>query len=218
MSFLDTLRKNMKAEQFTAMMDAVGDDFDWDVVPRSRLNKVIKQRNELRAQLAGAPQPQGGKSNDDDDDDNNGGTPPAPQGGKPADPPVDVKELEKQWQKRQDDAVQAIKIQYAALQKLRDANAIDAELIWDGKLIDASKLTLDDKGQLTGFDEQLTELQKNKSHLFKQGGAPGGTGKDGGTPPKSVSTREEFLALSAEDQIKFKQANPTLFQQFLEQY
>ena len=47
MTFLETLRKNLTPEQLTAVQDAVGDDFDWDLVPRSRLNKVIKQRNEL---------------------------------------------------------------------------------------------------------------------------------------------------------------------------
>ena len=52
MSLLDTLKKNLTPEQFSAVQDALGDDFNWDVVPRSRLNKVIKQRDDARQQLA----------------------------------------------------------------------------------------------------------------------------------------------------------------------
>ena len=69
MSLYDTLRKCLTPEQFTTVTDALGDDFDYDMVPRSRLNKVIKQRNELRDQLAKGPQPSGGKTGEDDDDD-----------------------------------------------------------------------------------------------------------------------------------------------------
>ena len=122
---------------------------------------------------------------------------------------------------RQDKAVQDVKIQFAALDKLRAANAIDAELIWNGNLIDRTKLALDANGALTGMDEILADLQKNKAHLFKaadegKGGAPAGTGKDGGDPFKGVTTKEEFLKLDADKQIAFKQANPALFKQFLQ--
>ena len=210
MSFLDTLRKSLTPEMYTQVTDALGDDFDFDLVPRSRLNKVIKQRNDLREQLAGKSQPQSKQDPDPDEDD-----PPAPT---PAQPPVDVKELEKQWQAKQDQAVRDVKIQYAVLEKLRAANAIDAELMLNGGLIDRSKLALDESGKLTGADEIITQLQKDKAHLFsKPGGAPPGTGKEGGADPKGVATREDFLKLTAEQQIAFKQSNPTMFQKFLEQ-
>ena len=208
MTFLETLRKNLTPEQFTAVQDAVGDDFDWDMVPRSRLNKVIKQRNELREQLAGKSQPQKGtaESNEDDDD-------PDPKGT----PGVNVEELQKQWQKQQDDAVQAVKIQYAALEQLRAANAIDAQLIWDANVIDKSKLSIDAAGKLVGMEDIITTLQKDKAHLFKvKDDVPAGTGKDGGDPFKSITSKEEFLKLDADKQIAFKQANPTLFKQFLQ--
>lgn len=210
MTLLETLRKNMTPEQFTQVMDAVGDDFDWDLVPRSRLNKVIKQRNELRDQLAGKSQPQGGtdtEKNEEDDDDTKGGAPA----------PVDVKALERQWQDKQDKAVQEVKIQYAALEKLRAANAIDAELLWNGGVIDRSKLSLDANGALVGMDDIITQLQKDKAHLFGKAEkeVPLGTGKEGGEPFKGVTTKEEFLKLDADKQLEFKQANPTLFKQFL---
>lgn len=214
MTFLETLRKNLTPEQLTAVQDAVGDDFDWDLVPRSRLNKVIKQRNELREQLAGKSQPQNDNPTDNEDDDD-------PKGGTPAggSKPVDIKALEKQWKEQQDKAVQEVKIQYAALEKLRAANAIDAELIWNAGVIDKTKLSLDATGALVGMDDMLTALQKDKAHLFKtdggKDGTPTGTGKDGGDSFKGVTTKEEFLKLDADKQFAFKQANPTLFKQFL---
>lgn len=218
MSLLEILRKNLTPEQFTAIQDAVGDDFDWDLVPRSRLNKVIKQRNELREKLAGGSQPQdkGSAGKDEDDDDQATGT-----GSEASGKPVDIKALEKQWKAQQDKAVQDVKIQFAALDKLRAANAIDAELIWNGNLIDRTKLALDANGALTGMDEILADLQKNKAHLFKaadgdKGGAPAGTGKEGSDPFKGVTTKAEFLKLDADKQIAFKQANPALFKQFLQ--
>lgn len=215
MSLYDTLRKSLTPELFTQVTDALGDDFDYDVVPRSRLNKVIKQRNELRDQLAGGTQPKGGSgkrgAGEDDDDDYEGA--PAPKG-------VDEEALRKQYQKAQDDAVKAVKIQYAALDKLRAANAIDPELIWSSNALDKTKIDLDDNGNLTGLDDMLTELQKNKAHLFKvEGGKPDkGTGKnEGGEGGQgdTVVTLEDFMKLPYEKQMEFKKANPEVFKSFM---
>ena len=213
MSLYDSLRKALTPELFTQVTDALGDDFDYDVVPRARLNKVIKQRNDLRDQLAGNTQAQRGTSKTDEDDDEL-------NTGKPADnKPVNVAELKAQWQKEQDAAVKAVRLQYAALEKLRAANVIDPELIWSSNVLDKSKIDLDDKGQVTGMDDMLTQLQKDKAHLFKKAsdGVPGGTGKDGGDDGKggSVTTREEFLKLPIDKQIAFKQANPEVFKTFM---
>lgn len=213
MSLYDSLRKALTPELFTQVTDALGDDFDYDVVPRARLNKVIKQRNELRDQIAGNTQAQRGASKADEDDDEL-------NTGKPADnKPVNVAELKAQWQKEQDAAVKAVRLQYAALEKLRAANVIDPELIWSSSVLDKSKIDLDDKGQVTGLDDMLTQLQKDKAHLFKKAtdGVPGGTGKEGGDEGKggSVTTREEFLKLPIDQQIAFKQANPEVFKTFM---
>ena len=213
MSLYDSLRKALTPELFTQVTDALGDDFDYDVVPRARLNKVIKQRNELRDQLAGNTQAQRGTSKTDEDDDEL-------NTGKSAESkPVNVAELRAQWQKEQDAAVKAVRIQYAALEKLRAANVIDPELIWSSNVLDKSKIDLDDKGQITGMDDMLTQLQKDKAHLFKKAtdGVPGGTGKEGGDEGKggSVTTREEFLKLPIDKQIAFKQANPEVFKTFM---
>ena len=213
MSLYDSLRKALTPELFTQVTDALGDDFDYDVVPRARLNKVIKQRNDLRDQLAGNTQAQRGTSKTDEDDDEL-------NTGKPADnKPVNVAELKAQWQKEQDAAVKAVRLQYAALEKLRAANVIDPELIWSSNVLDKSKIDLDDKGQVTGMDDMLAQLQKDKAHLFKKAtdGVPGGTGKESGDEDKggSVTTREEFLKLPIDKQIAFKQANPEVFKTFM---
>ena len=213
MSLYDSLRKALTPELFTQVTDALGDDFDYDVVPRARLNKVIKQRNELRDQLAGNTQAQRGTSKTDEDEDEL-------NTGKPADnKPVNVAELKAQWQKEQDAAVKAVRLQYAALEKLRAANVIDPELIWSSNVLDKSKIDLDDKGQVTGMDDMLAQLQKDKAHLFKKAtdGVPGGTGKESGDEDKggSVTTREEFLKLPIDKQIAFKQANPEVFKTFM---
>lgn len=213
MSLYDSLRKALTPELFTQVTDALGDDFDYDVVPRARLNKVIKQRNELRDQLAGNTQAQHGTSKTDEDDDEL-------NAGKSAESkPVNVAELKAQWQKEQDAAVKAVRLQYAALEKLRAANVIDPELIWSSNVLDKSKIDLDDKGQVTGLDGMLTQLQKDKAHLFKKAtdGVPGGTGKEGDDEGKggSVTTREEFLKLPIDKQIAFKQANPEVFKTFM---
>ena len=214
MSLYDTLRKCLTPELFTTVTDALGDDFDYDMVPRARLNKVIKQRKELRDQLAKGPQPSGGKTGEDDDDDDDIGTPK----GKTKSEKVDIEALKAQWQKEQKDAVKEVKIQYAALEKLRAANVIDPDLIWTSSILDKSKIDLDDKGAITGLDEQLTQLKTDKAHLFKTD-VPGGTGKEGGEgggdKGGTVSTREDFLKLSVEDQLKFKQDHPEVFKTFL---
>ena len=214
MSLYDSLRKALTPELFTQVIDELGDDFDYDVVPRARLNKVIKQRNELRDELSGGSQSRSGKAKGSDEDDDDVG---AGVGTSRKSTEVNVEELKKQWLKEQGDAVQAVKLQYAALEKLRAANAIDAEVLWNAGVIDKSKLALDATGTLTGLDDIITQLQKDKAHLFKSDtdGVPSGTGKDGGDGFKGVTDRAAFLKLPVDQQIAFKATNPTLFQQFM---
>ena len=221
MSFNDTLRKNLTPELYTQVMDQLGDDFDFDLVPRSRLNKVIKQRNELRDQLAEGSQSQSSKgkaSNEDDDDDFQM---PGKGQGKSAGQGVDVEALKAEWLKEQGNAVNEVKMQYAALEKLRAVNAIDPDLIWQAGLIDKSKLTVEEDGTIKGLDEAITDLTKNRANLFGaakgKDGVEGGTGKSGGDDSfATVKTKEDFLKLSTKDQMAFKKANPETFKSFLD--
>lgn len=210
MSLYDDLRKNLTPELFTQVTDALGDDFDFDMVPRSRLNKVIKQRNQLRDQLAGnsQSQPQSKAKGERDDDDDEG------QVGSSQ---TDIEELKKQLKAQSDAQVQAIRIQYAALEKLRAANVVDPEMLWSSSVFDKTKITLDKDGNLTGLDDTLTQLQKDKAYLFKkqEEDVPDGTGKDGGEGSESVTSKEDFLKLSVDKQIAFKKANPEVFKSFM---
>ena len=210
MSLYDSLRKALTPELFTQVTDALGDDFDYDQVPRSRLNKVINQRNELRDQLSGISQSQSSNSSNHESDEAEK---------QKATEQLDVEALKAQWLKEQGDAVKVVKLQYAALDKLRAAGAIDADLIWAAGLIDKSKIQQDDAGNITGLDEVIDDLVTNRKNLFvtQAQNAPSGTGKQGGEDSgfSTVSSRDEFLKLSYEDQMKFKAANPEVFKGWL---
>lgn len=210
MSLYDSLRKALTPELFTQVTDALGDDFDYDQVPRSRLNKVINQRNELRDQLSGISQSQSSNSSNHESDEAEK---------QKATEQLDVEALKAQWLKEQGDAVKDVKLQYAALDKLRAAGAIDADLIWAAGLIDKSKIQQDDAGNITGLDEVIDDLVTNRKNLFvtQTQSAPSGTGKQGGEDSgfSTVSSRDEFLKLSYEDQMKFKAANPEVFKGWL---
>ena len=210
MSLYDSLRKALAPELFTQVTDALGDDFDYDQVPRSRLNKVINQRNELRDQLSGISQSQSSNSSNHESDEAEK---------QKATEQLDVEALKAQWLKEQGDAVRDVKLQYAALDKLRAAGAIDADLIWAAGLIDKSKIQQDGTGNFTGLDEVIDDLVTNRKNLFvtQAQNAPSGTGKQGGEDSgfSTVSSRDEFLKLSYEDQMKFKAANPEVFKGWL---
>ena len=54
-------------------------------------------------------------------------------------------------------------IKLAIVDKAQDVDIVSS-------LFDKAKLILGDDGKITGLDEQLKELQKNKAFLFKQAG------------------------------------------------
>lgn len=220
MSFYDTLRKNLTPELLTQVTDQLGDDFDFDLVPRSRLNKVIAQRNQLRDQLSGSSQIPGSSSkatgtassaSDDDDDYSTTSQSNASS--------INIDDLRRQMQNEKDAAIQELKFQYAALDKLRAVNAIDADLIIKAGLIDTSKFKLDASGKVEGLDEAVQALVKDRPVLFKapETPPPTGTGKSGGEDTFSnVTSKEDFLKLSTEQQLAYKKANPETFKTFLQ--
>ena len=227
MSLKDTLRQKLTPELFTQVTDALGDDFNFDVVPRSRLNKVIGQRDTLKEQLETAlkgTQTKGGSEDDDDDDDFQM---PDTTKGKGKKQSSETTLTEEEIQRRINEATQQaqneVRIQYAGLDALRNANAVDPDLVFT--LIDKSKLKFDDSGKLTGIDEQITALKTSKPNLFPEGSnkggrkdTPGGTGKDGGSEKfETVKSKEDFLKLSTADQLKFKEAHPDVFKSYLAQ-
>lgn len=226
MSLKDNLRQKLTPELFTQVTDALGDDFNYDVVPRSRLNKVIGQRDTLKEQLEAAVKGTqtshgGGKSDDDDDDD--GFEMPDLSKGKGKATGLTQEEVQRQIAEATKNARTEMMVQFAGLDALRSANAVDPDLVFT--LIDKSKLKLDDSGKLTGMDEQIEALKTSKPNLFPTDGGeggrkktPGGTGKDGGSEKfEKVKSKEDFLKLSTADQIKFKEAHPDVFKSYLAQ-
>ena len=218
MSLLDTLKKNLSPEVFSAVQDALGDDFDYDVVPRSRLNKVIQQRNEARRQLNGA----GSNGQDDDGDDggtgsgNGAGSGAAGKGFTQADIDAAVQAVKDAHEKE----IKQLRMNHAVLAKLQEQNFVDPNLILSAGLIDTTKVTLDDNGVITGgLDDQLSSLAEARPYLKNaSNGGQRGTGKQGGSDEfGSVTSKEEFLKLSYEKQLEFKRANPEVFKGFLNQ-
>ena len=218
MSLLDTLKKNLSPEVFSAVQDALGDDFNYDVVPRSRLNKVIQQRDEARRQLNGA----GSNGQDDDGDDggtgsgNGAGSGAAGKGFTQADIDAAVQAVKDAHEKE----LKQLRMNHAVLAKLQEQNFVDLNLILSAGLIDTTKVTLDDNGVITGgLDDQLSSLAEARPYLKNaSNGGQRGTGKQGGSDEfGSVTSKEEFLKLSYEKQLEFKKANPEVFKGFLNQ-
>ena len=218
MSLLDTLKKNLTPEQLSAVQDALGDDFNYDVVPRSRLNKVIQQRDEARRQLNGA----GTGSQGDDGDDggagsgNGAGSGAAGKGFTQADIDAAVNAAKSDHEKQ----LKQLRMNHAVLAKLQEQNFVDPNLILSAGLIDTTKVTLDDNGVITGgLDDQLSSLAEARPYLKNaSNGGQRGTGKQGGSDEfGSVTSKEDFLKLSYEKQLEFKKANPEVFKGFLNQ-
>ena len=219
MSLLDTLKKNLSPEVFSAVQDALGDDFNYDVVPRSRLNKVIQQRDEARRQLNGAGS--SGQGDDGDDGEGSGsgagsGAGAAGKGFTQADIDAAVQAVKDAHEKE----LKQLRMNHAVLAKLQEQNFVDPNLILSAGLIDTTKVTLDDNGVITGgLDDQLSSLAEARPYLKNvSNGGQRGTGKQGGSDEfGSVTSKEEFLKLSYEKQLEFKKANPEVFKGFINQ-
>lgn len=196
MSLLKMLSKKLTPELLQEVQDALGDDFNYDLVPRSRLNAVIKQRDSLKEQLSAGPQ----DVDDDDDDLEDDDTDPKKGAkGKKADAPVTQKALNKLLaakDKEKEDALKAQKVEFATREKLREAKAKDADIVFG--LLDRSKIAFGEDGKLQGLDEQLQNLTKEKAFLFdvEDPGDKGatGTGKSGGDKGKKTDAIDDQLA------------------------
>lgn len=173
MSLLDDLRKKLSPENMQTVEDILGDDFDWDLVPRSRLNKVIKQRNELKKQVATPDYEPKLPEDDDDDEGANKGK------GSGSSATYSEQDVQKLLQAERAKSA-AAEIKYATLSKLQEEKALDADLVFG--LLDVSKLSFNDKHEIQGLKEAgLETVKANKPFLFGEAGeVQPGTGKDGG--------------------------------------
>lgn len=179
MSLRDTLKKNLPADLQTQVFDALGDDFDYDVVPRSRLNKVIGQRNDLKNQLNQLNTKGADNSDDDDDGDNN--TEPS---GIDLKKFVSKKDHEKELQDLKDAhaaELESVRKNYVAMEKLRAKGAVDPDTILKSGLLDMKDMTFGDDGTLSGIDDAIEQLVKDKAYFFSDSDSSHqrGTGKGG---------------------------------------
>lgn len=182
MSLLEELKKKLAPEDFTKVEEALGDDFNYDLVPRSRLNKVIQQRNALREENEELKE----QIPDPDSDPKSGKGKGREKEGGEGSKTYTQEELEAEIAKKQTE----LRIKQAAMDKLKEKGAQDLDLVYG--LLDQTKLAFNDKNELTGLDDQLTTLTKDKSFLFKES-VPGGTGKDGQTDPENSSKLDAAL-------------------------
>lgn len=191
MSLKDTLRKVLSPELFQQTVDALGDDFNYDLVPRSRLNQVIKQRDELKEKPGGESQTNLDESETQTSEatQNSGNSNNTKQ--------KTVEELTREFEAAKQVEIQKIKLQYAVMEKLRSSEvaALDPELTWS--LLDKDKIVCTETGEIQGIEDQLKTLSTSKPFLFgnssqnqtNQGGgrkeSDSGTGKTGGASGQS---------------------------------
>jgi hypothetical protein len=227
MSLLDTLRKNLNPELFASVTDALGDDFNYDLVPRSRLNKVIGQRDSAREELARLTQGDDGADPDggDEGDEGDGAGNISTQQQKKSQPKgISQKDLDKAVQKEREAGeakMKDLQLKFAATEKLREAKFADPDLVLSANLIDFTKVTTDESGKITGgLDDQIKAISEARPYLITNGagnaGAANGTGKNGGADDfGSITSREEFMKLPTDKQVEFKKANPEVFKGFM---
>ena len=176
MTLLEQLREKLGPELMGQVQDAVGDDFDWDVVPRSRLNTVIGQRNALRIKLEGLTTSKSGEEEEDNEGSGTKKTETKKTVKEDAGAEGDVVENLKAEHAKE---IAAISKRYAVLDKIRGEKAKDPELVL-GQL-DLDKITLGEDNSLEGLDEMLTSLKESHGYLFDtDDGVPSGTGKNSG--------------------------------------
>lgn len=176
MTLLEKLREKLGPELAGQVEDAVGDDFDWDFVPRARLNKVIGQRNTAQSKLQAYLDKQASNAEGDDDDDipnaegNNGNT-ETRRHNKANE--VNIDELNAQHQK---DLANVAK-RYAVLDLIRAKGALDPKLIL-GQL-DLDKMNLKEDDTLEGFDEQFNPWAESHSYMFQNSNSNSDNSNDG---------------------------------------
>ncbi len=99
-----------------------------------------------------------------------------------------LKKSAKDWEEKYQTDISALKLDSAIDLALAGSKARDTGIV--KSLLDTDKLKLDENGKLTGFDEQLEKLTKEKDFLFALDEASGAridTGLDHGSATDSIS-------------------------------
>lgn len=176
-TFYDKLKKVLSKDTLALVDTEVGDDFDWNVIPYERFKKVNDARKELSEKVAEYEQQDESNSSkmftQEDID-------------------KAVKAKEDELAKQFDEQLTSMKIRDAALSKLRDVGALDAELLYDSPKFSKENLKLDANGALTGIDEVIKAWKESKPVLFTEK-VPDGTGKDGGSDDSELGALDKTL-------------------------
>lgn len=190
MTLLEKLREKLGTELMSQVEDAVGDDFDWDFVPRSRLNKVIGQRNALSIKVQNLTE--AAAAEDDDENLDTKGTNKDTKGDKKKDDGVDMEAIKSQHAAE----LQNVAKRYAVLDYLRAQGARDPKLVLS--MLDMDKITLDESETLQGIEDQVAATKESHDYLFQTAGddVSGGTGKDGGSDGDSETDPFEAVIAS----------------------
>lgn len=192
MGYLDSLKKVLTPELYAQVETATkeNDNFDDDFVPRSRLNKVIQDRNDLRTQLKTATS--SGKPDEDEDDKSAGvSTKVAVKMLTQADLDTAIKNV-------QDKAAADLlagKKQSAITEILRVSKVRKPELLMPQ--LDMAKVIMDATGKITGLSEQLDAWKTSDPYLFNDY-VPSGTGAGGKEVPVSDRATIEVQQKAAE--------------------
>lgn len=190
MTLLEKLREKLGTDLMSQVEDAVGDDFDWDFVPRSRLNKVIGQRNALSIKVQNLTE--AAAAEDDDENLDTKGTNKDTKGDKKKDDGVDMEAIKSQHAAE----LQNVAKRYAVLDYLRAQGARDPKLVLS--MLDMDKITLDESETLQGIEDQVAATKESHDYLFQTAGddVSGGTGKDGGSDGDSETDPFEAVIAS----------------------
>ena len=174
----DVLKKKLPEELYTQVIAALGDDFDF--VPRTRLNEVIGQRDEIKSQLSTI------KTKADQYDDLVAGKTALETA------LADAKAQHAADIAAKDQAINQVKVESTVkekllLNKVKNPTAAMA-------LLKADAFGED----LAGLDAEITRIKESDPYLFGET-VPGGTGKEGGTPGGAqVGEVEQLQAQHAE--------------------
>lgn len=114
----------------------------------------------------------------------------------------DLQDANKAAQKEAEEKMKDLRLS-TAIQIAVAADAQDVGIV--SGLFDKSKLILGDDGKVTGLDEQLASLKKDKPFLFKQEQPGGYKPAGGGNPTKNPFAKDSF---NLTEQGKLFRENP----------
>lgn len=110
----------------------------------------------------------------------------------------DLQTANKQAKEQYDQKIKDLRTD-TAIKLAINAIAQDTDIV--AGLIDKTKLIVGEDGTVTGLDEQVKTLQKDKAFLFKQDGNQGGYTPQGGKPPVTNPFEEKTFNLTEQGRL-----------------